>query len=192
MKKQNQLLCLHYNFWCNNQEKNGSWSSILKYSSTFQSWGKPIRLDGQYLTWTRLEPSCIFKNIRWWTCCVQFKLMNPEIPLFFFSFFFILRRRNCFIACAKQSRCSEDLSRLSFIAEMAYFAVFCFCETEWDSVMHHIAQRTHARTPFFFQCVSWRVSLCRRTKGKSLLLATDGRRGDDERSQGRCICYGYL
>lgn len=122
-------------------------------------------------------------NLNWWILRSLF---------FFFSFFFILRRRNCFIACAKQSRCSEDLSRLSFIAEMAYFAVFCFCETEWDSVMYHIAQRTHARTPFFFQCVSWRVSLCRRTEENSLLLATDGRRGDDERSQRRCICYGYL
>jgi len=130
-----------YNSWCNTQERIGILCrSTLNIPDPFQSLSKPIRLYGlcfnvgqglKFLVYLKIHISeHVLYNLKWWSWS---------------SLFFALRRWSCFIACVRQSRHSEDLLGLSVITEMAYFAVFFFCETEGASLIHTIYYRKHAQ-----------------------------------------------
>lgn len=169
--------------------------NTLSSPDPFQSWDKTTKLSGLYFDlWQSLKVLVCFKRY------IRDHVLYNSNRWSLISHFFTRRRQRCFLACAKQSRCSEDLLGLPVITEMAYFAVLCFCETEGVSLIrsltYRILQRMCAGTLFFYLCVSQRVSLGRGTKSERLLLATDWRKGDDERNQWRlggiCCCSLHL
>lgn len=131
IQKRIKFCAFCYNSSRNNQER--IWvlcKSTSGIPDPFQSCSKPTRLDGLHfdlgqglkvLVYLKTYISeHVLYNVNWWRLS---------------SHFYNLRRWSCFIACAKQSRCSEDLSRLSVLTEMAYFAVLCFCRTEGGSLI---------------------------------------------------------